>query len=173
MGAVLAQMKGEEEKVVAFASRSCNAAEANYSSYEGEGLAVVWAVKHFRVYLHSRKFTPGDGPSASAVADADAGLDRAVCSVNGGWPRPRLGEVVFVVGRAGGAADRLQCATTTWATRSTELVDLHGATAKLSTTGSRRPTSTGVVDEGTRRPGGERQLEIADLVKLTWWRRPG
>ncbi|CAI5476226.1 unnamed protein product [Closterium sp. Yama58-4] len=57
MGAVLAQMKGEEEKVVAFASRSCNAAEANYSSYEGEGLAVVWAVKHFRVYLQGRKFT--------------------------------------------------------------------------------------------------------------------
>ncbi|CAI7818152.1 unnamed protein product [Closterium sp. NIES-54] len=57
MGAVLAQMKGEVEKVVAFASHSCNAAEANYSSYEGEGLAVVWAVKHFRVYLHGRKFT--------------------------------------------------------------------------------------------------------------------
>ncbi|CAI7834229.1 unnamed protein product [Closterium sp. NIES-53] len=57
MGAVLAQMKGGMEKVVAFASRSCNVAEANYSSYEGEGLAVVWAVKHFWVYLQGRKFT--------------------------------------------------------------------------------------------------------------------
>ncbi|CAI7821618.1 unnamed protein product [Closterium sp. NIES-54] len=44
------------EMVVAFTSRSCNDAEANYPSY-AEGLAVVWAVKHFRVYLQGRQFT--------------------------------------------------------------------------------------------------------------------
>ncbi|CAI7819001.1 unnamed protein product [Closterium sp. NIES-54] len=59
MGAVLAQMKGEVKKVVAFASRSCNAAEANYSSLKGKGW-LVWAVKHFRVYLHGRKVHAGD-----------------------------------------------------------------------------------------------------------------
>ncbi|CAI6004936.1 unnamed protein product [Closterium sp. NIES-64] len=56
MGAILSQQEGGE-KVVAFASRSCNPAEANYSSYEGEGVAAVWAVGHFRVYLQGRPFT--------------------------------------------------------------------------------------------------------------------
>ncbi|CAI5471022.1 unnamed protein product [Closterium sp. Yama58-4] len=57
MGAVLSQMDSGVEKVVAFASRTCSPAEANYSSYEGEGLAAVWAVGHFRVYLQGRHFT--------------------------------------------------------------------------------------------------------------------
>ncbi|CAI7886383.1 unnamed protein product [Closterium sp. NIES-54] len=57
MGAVLSQLEEGQEKVVAFASRTCNPAEANYSSYEGEGLAAVWAVGHFRVYLQGRHFT--------------------------------------------------------------------------------------------------------------------
>ena len=52
MGAVLSQ-KDEEGKefVVAYASRSCNTAERNYSAYDGESLAVVWVVQHFRHYL--------------------------------------------------------------------------------------------------------------------------
>ena len=58
MGAVLSQIKDSEEKerVVAYASRSCSATERNYSSYEGECLAVVWAVKHFRHYLYGHAF---------------------------------------------------------------------------------------------------------------------
>ncbi|CAI5473480.1 unnamed protein product [Closterium sp. Yama58-4] len=56
MGAILCQKREGEEKVVASASRSCNPAEANYSSYEGEGLAAVWAITHFRVYLQRRQF---------------------------------------------------------------------------------------------------------------------
>ncbi|CAI7924437.1 unnamed protein product [Closterium sp. NIES-53] len=47
MGDVLCQQMEEGERVVVFAIRSFNAAEANYSSYEGEGLAAVWAVTHF------------------------------------------------------------------------------------------------------------------------------
>ncbi|CAI7855517.1 unnamed protein product, partial [Closterium sp. NIES-54] len=56
MGAILCENREGEEKVVAFASRSCNPAEANYSSYEGKGLAAVWAITHFRVYLQGRQF---------------------------------------------------------------------------------------------------------------------
>ncbi|CAI7905126.1 unnamed protein product [Closterium sp. NIES-54] len=57
MGGILCQEVKGEEKVVAYASRSCNSAEVQYSSYIGEGLAVVWAVEHFRVYLQGREFT--------------------------------------------------------------------------------------------------------------------
>ncbi|CAI7925837.1 unnamed protein product [Closterium sp. NIES-53] len=57
MGGILCQEVEGEEKVVAYASRSCNLAEAQYSSYIGEGLAAAWAVGHFRVYLQGREFT--------------------------------------------------------------------------------------------------------------------
>ncbi|GJP58279.1 hypothetical protein CLOP_g22986 [Closterium sp. NIES-67] len=57
MGAVLCQEVEGEERVVAYANRSCIATEANYSSYEGEGLAAVWGVTHFRAYLQGQRFT--------------------------------------------------------------------------------------------------------------------
>ncbi|CAI7741834.1 unnamed protein product [Closterium sp. NIES-53] len=56
MGAVLCQEIEREERVVAFASRSCSPTKANYCSYEGEGLAAVWGINHFRVYLQGRRF---------------------------------------------------------------------------------------------------------------------
>ena len=57
MGAILSQVgKDGEEHPVCFASRSCNPAEQNYSSFEGECLAVVWATSHFRPYLFGNSF---------------------------------------------------------------------------------------------------------------------
>ena len=58
LGAVLAQRDEEgKEYVVAYASRSNNRTERNYSSYHGECLAAVWGVCYFRVYLYGRQFT--------------------------------------------------------------------------------------------------------------------
>ena len=56
IGAVLAQPHVDGEYMVACISRSLNVHEKNYSSYEGEMLAAVWAIKTFRHFLHGRKF---------------------------------------------------------------------------------------------------------------------
>jgi hypothetical protein len=58
IGAILGQLDEEgKEYVIAYASRSNNKAASNYFSYEGECLAVVWAVIHFRPYLYGTNFT--------------------------------------------------------------------------------------------------------------------
>ena len=52
IGALLSQVDEEEnEYAMSFASRTCNQAEKNQSSYDVECLAVVWGVVHFREYL--------------------------------------------------------------------------------------------------------------------------
>ena len=57
MGAILSQVgKDGVEHPICYASRSCNAAEQNYSSFDGECLAVVWATSHFRSYLFGNSF---------------------------------------------------------------------------------------------------------------------
>jgi hypothetical protein len=58
LGAMLTQCDDEgKEFVVAYASRLNNAVESRYSSYEGECLAVVWVIAHFRCYLFGTQFT--------------------------------------------------------------------------------------------------------------------
>ena len=42
---------------MAYASRLNNAVKSRYSSYEGECLATVWVVAHFRCYLFGTQFT--------------------------------------------------------------------------------------------------------------------
>ena len=53
----LCQVFEDREHPICYASRSLTSAERTDSATEGECLAVVWAVKHFRPYLHGRPFT--------------------------------------------------------------------------------------------------------------------
>lgn len=55
-GAVLMQRKQGKLHAIAYFSKRTTTAESKYHSYELETLAVVNAVKHFRHYLHGRKF---------------------------------------------------------------------------------------------------------------------
>jgi hypothetical protein len=56
LGAVISHMDGEEEKPIAFASRSLTAAEKNYSQIEREGLAIMFGLEKFHQYQYGRTF---------------------------------------------------------------------------------------------------------------------
>lgn len=58
LGAILSQKnENNRECVIAYASRTLNKHERNYSITELECLAVIWSVRHFHQYLHGQKFT--------------------------------------------------------------------------------------------------------------------
>ena len=58
LGAVLSQKVGDQEKVVAYASRALELAdnEQKYTIWELETLAVVWACDLYRWYLWNKPF---------------------------------------------------------------------------------------------------------------------
>ena len=55
LGAVLSQIQNGKEKVIAYASRHLNQAEKNYATIEKEALAIVFAVKKFKSYIHGHE----------------------------------------------------------------------------------------------------------------------
>ena len=58
IGAVIGQRDGDgNEYMCACISRSLNAAESRYESCKGELLAVCWAIRQFRPFLHGAPFT--------------------------------------------------------------------------------------------------------------------
>ncbi|KAJ4431151.1 hypothetical protein ANN_19746 [Periplaneta americana] len=57
IGAILSQGIIGKDKPIAYASRTLNGAELNYSTTDKELLAIIWACKHFRPYLLGTKFT--------------------------------------------------------------------------------------------------------------------
>ena len=57
VGAVLSHVSEGEERPIAYASRTLNVAERNYSQTEREGLAMIYGVKKFHQYLLGMKFT--------------------------------------------------------------------------------------------------------------------
>ena len=56
-GAVLSQVQDEEERVIAYVSKSLEGSEQRYCMARKELLAVVRALKHFKCYLYGQKIT--------------------------------------------------------------------------------------------------------------------
>jgi hypothetical protein len=57
LGAILSQGEIGKDLPIAYASRTLNKSENNYSTTELECLAIIFGVKQFRPYLYGRKFT--------------------------------------------------------------------------------------------------------------------
>lgn len=56
VGAVLSQVQDKIERPIAFASRTLNKAETNYSTIEKEALAIIWAIRKYKPYLLGNQF---------------------------------------------------------------------------------------------------------------------
>ncbi|GFV60296.1 retrovirus-related Pol polyprotein from transposon 17.6 [Trichonephila clavipes] len=57
IGAFLVQIQNNNEKVIAYASRTLTKSEKNYSTSERECLAIAWATNKFRPYIFGKHLT--------------------------------------------------------------------------------------------------------------------
>ena len=57
IGGILSQGPINQDRLMAYTSRTLNTAEVRYDTYEKEDLAIVYSVLHFCPYLYGRKFT--------------------------------------------------------------------------------------------------------------------
>lgn len=78
LGGVLTQLhSGNQERIVAFASRTLSAAERKYSTTEKEALACVWAVERWRTYVWGHRFTLRTDHQALTTLLNTKGMNRA------------------------------------------------------------------------------------------------
>ena len=77
LGAVLCQKVNGKEIAIAYASRAVSKTEAPWSTWELEALAMIWAVRHFKMYLYNTHFIIRTDSEAArrlvAADDKDAG----------------------------------------------------------------------------------------------------
>ena len=77
LGAVLCHKIDGKEAVIAYASRAVSKTEAPWSTWELEALAMIWAVRHFKMYLYNTHFVIRTDSEAArrlvAADDKDAG----------------------------------------------------------------------------------------------------
>jgi hypothetical protein len=72
LGATLTQQIDGEERVISYASRSLTKAEANYSHWEREALAIIWSMRLFTLYLGTKKFRViTDAQAAKSVIEGN------------------------------------------------------------------------------------------------------
>ena len=57
LGAVISHVIDDDEKPIAFGSRTLTPSEKNYSQIEKEGLAIMFGLEKFYMYLYGRPFT--------------------------------------------------------------------------------------------------------------------
>ena len=92
LGAVLTQISGGEEKIIAFASRTLSDAEKNYYVIEKEMLAFFWATKRLRSFLWGMNYTlrTDHKPLVNILTTKGSASDRTSHRINR-WSSRMLG----------------------------------------------------------------------------------
>ena len=87
IGAILSHVFPDKtERPIAFASRSLNKSEKNYSQLDKEALAIIFALQKFRQYVYGRKFTLcTDNKALAYIFDREAEIPTLAASRIARW----------------------------------------------------------------------------------------